>query len=66
MKRKIEESDVPPLTGTYDVIVVDPPWAYGTEYDPDGRRTASPYPEMSLDEIKAIQLPASDNCVLWL
>jgi len=33
MKRKIEESDVPPLTGTYDVIVVDPPWAYGTEYD---------------------------------
>jgi len=66
LKKKIEESASAPLTMEYDVIVVDPPWPYGTEYDPDGRRAASPYPEMSLDEIKAIELPASENCVLWL
>ena len=47
------------------MVVIDPPWPYGTEYDPNGRRAASPYPEMSLDEIKAIELPASDDCVLW-
>ena len=52
--------------GNFDVIVVDPPWPYGTEYDSEGRRAASPYPEMSLEEIKSIELPASDNCVLFL
>lgn len=52
--------------GVFQVIVVDPPWPYGTEYNPDGRRAASPYPEMSLAEIGNLKLPADDNCVLWL
>ena len=52
--------------GKYDVIVVDPPWPYRTEYDPDTRRAASPYPEMSIEEIKKMKTPASDNCILWL
>jgi len=50
----------------YDVIVMDPPWPYGTQYDPNGRRAANPYPEMSLEEIAAIELPAAENCILWL
>jgi N6-adenosine-specific RNA methylase IME4 len=50
----------------YHVIVLDPPWGYGTEYDPNGRRSANPYPEMSLEEIKNIEIPANDDCVLWL
>jgi len=53
-------------TGKYDVIVIDPPWPYGTKYDADGRRAANPYPEMSLDDIAGIELPAADDCVLWL
>jgi N6-adenosine-specific RNA methylase IME4 len=64
--KEIEENDFTPPTHTYDVIVVDPPWPYGTKYDPKGRRAANPYPEMSLEDIKAINLPASDDCVLWL
>ena len=56
---------LPPL-GTFEVIVIDPPWQYGTKYDPDGRRAANPYPEMSLEEIGNINLPASDDCILWL
>lgn len=60
------ESGVNTADGTYDVVSIDPPWPYGTEYDPDGRRAANPYPEMSLDEIMAIDIPATDNCVLWL
>ncbi len=63
---RIKEIDYEPLNKKYDVIVVDPPWPYGTKYDPYGRRAANPYPEMSLDEIKAIKLPAADDCVLWL
>ena len=52
--------------GEYDVIVIDPPWPYGTEYNEETRRVASPYPEMSLEQIKGIRLPTFDNCVLWL
>lgn len=64
--KEIEQNDFTPPTYNYDVIVIDPPWPYGTKYDPNGRRAANPYPEMSLDDIKAIEIPASDDCVLWL
>ena len=52
--------------GLFDVIVIDPPWNYGTEYDPEGRRCASPYPEMSIEELKQLKIPANENCILWL
>lgn len=51
---------------SYSCIVIDPPWGYGTEYDPNGRRAANPYPEMTLEQIKNIKLPTTDDCVLWL
>jgi len=64
-KRAIELGiDLP--SGEYDVIVVDPPWPYGTKYNAQGRRAASPYPEMSLEELSELELPAADNCVLFL
>ena len=63
---EIKSNAFTPPSQKYDVIVIDPPWPYGTGYDPDGRRAASPYPEMSLNDIKAIQLPSADDCVLWL
>jgi len=70
-REKIEElkAEIPELVepqGDYEVIVVDPPWPYGTKYDADAGRRASPYPELDLEKIKAIELPASENCVLWL
>ena len=55
-----------PVEGVFDIIVIDPPWSYGGGYNPDGRRVASPYPEMSIPEIGAIKLPAANNCILWL
>ena len=36
------------------------------DYDPKGRRSAPPYPTMSVDEIGRIKLPAKEDCVLWL
>lgn len=62
----IEESLPGIPVGPFHVISLDPPWPYGTQYDPDARRAANPYPEMSLEHIKAIELPAADDCVLWL
>jgi len=67
--RQVEEikaNNFEPPANEYDVIVIDPPWPYGTKYDAGGRRAANPYPEMSLDQISDIELPAADNCVLWL
>ena len=52
--------------GVFEVIAIDPPWPYETEYNPNGRRAANPYPEMSLEEIKNIQIPSSENSILWL
>ena len=52
--------------GVFEVIVIDPPWPYGTEYSPTGRRAANPYPEMPLEEIENINLPSAENCILWL
>lgn len=65
VKKKIEQENLI-ITNLYDVIVIDPPWEYGREYDPEGSRVASPYPEMSFDELCNIEIPAKDNCVIWL
>jgi len=70
-KEKINElkasiSELVEPTGEYGTIVVDPPWPYGSAYDADGRRVGSPYPEMSIEEIKALKIPYTENCVLWL
>jgi N6-adenosine-specific RNA methylase IME4 len=67
-RQKIEIISLPPkpFNGKYEVLVVDPPWAYGREYDPETSRVANPYPEMSQDELLAISLPASDNSILFL
>lgn len=68
----IEQGLLPELKGLFDVISVDPPWPYEgeskeiTSYDPNGRRVANPYPEMSIQQIKDIQLPAMENSVLFL
>ncbi len=54
--------------GVFEVIVIDPPWPYDNTYDaahPTGR-SGCKYPSMSIEELKALKLPAAKNCVLWL
>jgi N6-adenosine-specific RNA methylase IME4 len=67
--QRIEEPETTEVVvpeGEFSVIVVDPPWPYKTPYDPIGRRTASPYAEMELEEISELVLPFAQNSVLWL
>ena len=52
--------------GKFAVVIIDPPWPYGTEYDSDSRRVASPYPEMSIENISKIEIPGAKDSVLWL
>jgi len=72
LKKKIQERKFKQLPSPvvpkdkYNVIVIDPPWPYGTVYDPETRRVANPYPEMSLEDISALEIPAAEDCVMWL
>lgn len=66
IKSKIESDETKQPEGLFDVIVIDPPWAYGRKYDPNGSRIASPYPEMKQEELLQLTLPAKESCVLFL
>jgi N6-adenosine-specific RNA methylase IME4 len=50
---------------TYSVIYADPPWRY--EFSPTSSRAIEKhYPTMSMDELCALEIPAAENCVLYL
>ncbi len=51
-------------TKLYDIIYADPPWSY--EHNPPQTTPLNHYETMSLDEIKDIEIPSRDNCILYL
>jgi N6-adenosine-specific RNA methylase IME4 len=55
----------PPLPdGLFDLIYADPPWQLG---NPDSDHAPEQhYPTMPLEEIAALDIPAADNCLLYL
>ena len=69
---EIEAGELPELKGLFDVVSVDPPWNYEgenknkTSFDSVGRRVANPYPEMTTEEIKAIELPLMKDSIVFL
>lgn len=68
----IEKGLLPELKGLFDVISVDPPWPYEegsknlTSFDSVGRRVANPYPEMSIENIKKINMPLMNDAIVFL
>jgi N6-adenosine-specific RNA methylase IME4/ParB-like chromosome segregation protein Spo0J len=65
-KQTEEIKQLKPVEGKFHVIVVDPPWPFQGEYEPEGRRATGDYPTMSLEEIRNLKIPAEDDCILWL
>lgn len=65
-KRAIEAGEITLPTGVYEVIAMDPPWAYGREYDPETSRVAAPYPEMTQGQLLALTPPFAQDCALFL
>ncbi len=59
------ESTAPP-TGEYNVIVLDPPWAYEKRAGDFSQEGQTPYLTMTQEELLALPLPAASDCVLWL
>jgi len=70
IKQQLEEisaKPVNPVTKKYDVIVIDPPWEMKKiERDVAPNQVEFDYPTMTVDEIKNIELPAKDDCHIWL
>ncbi len=59
----------PPLpAGPFRVIVADPPWHYNKRPDDPSQRGSLPYPSMTIEDIKALDVAglAHDDAVLWL
>ena len=65
-RQDIKEGKIELPQGKYEVIVIDPPWPYNSKYDPDTFRGATPYPEMTIEDLHKIDLPTTDNCILFL
>lgn len=51
--------------GPFPVLYADPPWRYDFAED-TGRQIENHYPTMALDEIQKLDVPASDDAVLFL
>jgi N6-adenosine-specific RNA methylase IME4 len=51
--------------GTFEVIYADPPWRYRFS-ETKSREIENQYPTMSLDDIKALDIPSADDCVLLM
>lgn len=64
---EIKQRQTAPLSslGPFPVLYADPPWRY--EYaESSTRQVENQYPTMSLDEIKALEVPAANDAVLFL
>lgn len=67
LEQEIEKPSPMP-EGTFHIIVVDPPWHYHLRTGQASKRNVTPYPTMSLEEIKEIPVRelAAENSILWL
>ena len=62
--------EAPPLPGRgpYRVIVADPPWPYEIRKEDPSHRATHPYPQMSMEDIRALDVAAiaHEDCIFWL
>lgn len=63
----VEARTAKALEGVYDVLVIDPPWPM-QKIDRDERPNQSgfDYPTMTEAELCALNIPAADDCHVWL
>mgnify|MGYP003340424101 CR=1 FL=1 len=54
-----------PQDKTYPVIYADPPWRYEHSQS-DSRQIENQYPTMTLDDICALSIPATDDAILFM
>lgn len=50
----------------YQIIYADPPWRYESGPTHPRNDVERHYPTMDLEDIKALDIPAADNCILFM
>ena len=66
-EKKAEARLVQPPAGTYQCIVIDPPWPMDViRRKARPNQVAMPYATLTLDEIRSVSIPKADACHLWL
>jgi N6-adenosine-specific RNA methylase IME4 len=70
MRQQLEDQAMQTLKaieGVYDVVVIDPPWPVAFQArEVRPQQVALPYATMSVEEIRALQLPLADVAHVWL
>lgn len=63
----ISAQEVKAAQGLYDVIVLDPPWQMEKiEREVAPNQAAFDYPTMDEDALTALEIPAADDCHVWV
>ena len=65
----IEAQKAKAISGLYDVVVLDPPWEITWHLARDSEKAGYkplPYPTLSMEEIKELELPCSEDCHVFL
>jgi len=64
---ELEQKEILPPTGKYDVIVIDPPWEMEKiKRDVAPEQIGFDYPTMSIEQIKEFELPAETDCHVFM
>lgn len=61
---RMSEIDLPDRE--FDLIYADPPWRYESATTRPSNEIENHYPTMELADIKAMDPPAADNCILYM
>lgn len=63
----VEAIEAKATSGVFDVIVIDPPWAMQKiERDVRPNQAEFDYPTMSEEELAGLDIPAADDCHVWV
>lgn len=59
-------SDPQVASDSYELIYADPPWRYESGTTRPSNAIENQYPTMSLEDIKDLDVPAADDCILYM
>lgn len=66
VKERQKIANTTPPEGTWQVVVIDPPWPYSIRQSDPTHEISQTYEAMSIDQIATFPLPAAPNSIVWL